>query len=251
MSEKLKLITSPLMRFAHRAKPQDFIKGPDWRGREPRIDALARGHERGKFLYHSSPADPNDLKYGIEPRNPSDSNWTRENALGEFSVGDGFRNQAELEEYFEALPRAAWFSDTPSWVDAFVSRKLNKDVDDVTQRDVLKHGHLAILPRSSLKRQERDVFYIDDRGIDEGLQTLSGQPKKVWQTPLHSYDDRFGNMQVQGAERNEYLATESLDPLAQLTGESLLSFLKATGYMPKKYFSGGRVGALNMVRKHV
>jgi hypothetical protein len=182
----------------------------------PSVDALARKSD--KFAYHSGTADNvADMQYGVEPQIGP---WVEEVLAG--SVDD----VGHLNEIMENAVPVAWWSKTPTWVKAKVARKLNKPQSEVTESDIIEHGHLAMVPRKSDDADE--LYWVGSDGLMNGpyseLETAKGRKVKAYDTELYQ-----GNYGPEGVERNEYITPRSIEPYLQLTGPELLDFLRKVG----------------------
>jgi len=203
-------------------KNEGIIVSDNHKGKIPDVNYLVKNKNR--FIYHSSPADPNDLKHGIDPMSAESGTWTSENMDSE----DYGMSESEYEEYKESLPKASWYSRKPEWVKTIAARKLGKHENELMEDDIKNHGHLALVHKKDLK--DYNIYWVgDDFHHTEEVTDPYGKRKKVWSTPLHSYSDIFGNLTVPGIEENEYVSTDSIEPFVQLTGDALVEFLKKTG----------------------
>jgi hypothetical protein len=178
----------------------------------PDVEKLAQAHD--KFIYHSGTVDDlNNMKWGLEPQHGP---WIQELAN---HAGD-----MEPEEIFDRATPLVWFSDSPSWVAAKVSRKLDKHVSDVTEDEIRQHGHVAIVPRKG--DHAKHIYHVGEEGLNNGayssVKDLTGKTKKAYETEL--YDD---NKEPFGVERNEYVSAKEVEPLLHLTGDHLVNFLRA------------------------
>lgn len=214
---------SQIMNMAGNA-PMGIMKmGPDWIGKvQPSLDKLAKNKD--KFLYHSSdPANLDSLHYGIEPQQGGP--WVREVANGT-GVDD-------VEEMLSQTTPLAWMSDSPSWVKSFVSRVSGKPLSSVTPDDIEKYGHLAIINKKA--PDTGNIYKIGAEGLSNGeysmLENLRGKKMKAYETPLYG-EDNFGNkLEPFGVERSEYVTTDSVSPMLQLTGKELVEFLRKAGLL--------------------
>jgi hypothetical protein len=182
----------------------------------PSVDALAR--KADKFAYHSGTADNvADMQYGVEPQIGP---WVEEVLSGSVDSDD------LLAEIMENAVPVAWWSKTPTWVKAKVARKLNKPQSEVTEADIIEHGHLAMVPRKSDDADE--LYFVGKDGLNNGpyseLETAKGEKVKAYNTGLYQ-----GNYGPEGVERNEYITPRSIEPYLQLTGPELLEFLQKSG----------------------
>jgi hypothetical protein len=196
-----------------------MIPGRMWRGKMPSPEQLAR-HE-GKFLFHSGVSDDaKNMVGGIEPQ--ADGPWIREVAAG--AVDD-------VDELLERATPLAWFSDAPEWVKSKVSRITGKPVSRVTDDDIAKYGHLAIVNKKSEDLQS--AWRIGDEGLSQGeystVHDIKGRPVKAYETSLYGENNYGDRMEPFGVERNEWVSTEPVEPLMQLTGDELVRYLKAYG----------------------
>jgi len=191
-------------------------------GKIPNVDYLVKNKNR--FIYHSSTANPEDLKYGIDPMSAESGTWTEENMMhDDYEMSDN-----DFNEYKESLPKAVWYSKKPNWVKTIASRKIEKNVDEVTEKDIEDHGHLAFVHKKDLKNY--NIYWVgDDFQNSQNVIDPYGKEVKIWHTPLHSYHDVFGNLTAPGIEKNEYVSSDSIEPFVQLTGKPLVEFLKKTG----------------------
>jgi hypothetical protein len=195
-------------------------KGSGWSGtKTPDINKLAK--KANKFIYHSDVApNVNELHYGIEPQ--QGGSWVKE-----IAHGTGVDN---VDEFLENTTPLAWFSDTPSWVKMKVSRHLNKPLTDVTEDDIRKYGHLAIINKKDPGLES--IWRVGEQGLSEGphskVQTIKGEEIPAYRTDLYQEDYR-GNKEPFGVERNEWVSTQPVEPFVQLTGDALIEFLKKSG----------------------
>lgn len=187
----------------------------------PSVNALAK--KADKFAYHSGTADNvADMQYGVEPQIGP---WVEEVLAG--SVDDA----GQLDEIMQNAVPVAWWSKTPTWVKAKVARKLNKPQSEITEADIIEHGHLAMVPRKGDDAEE--LYWVGQDGLMNGaysdLETATGKKVKAYNTEL--YNGQYG---PEGVERNEYITPNSIEPYLQLTGEELLEFLKLSGALSGK-----------------
>jgi len=193
-------------------------------GKIPDINYLVKNKNR--FIYHSSTANPEDLKYGIDPMSSESGTWTEENMMDD----DYGMSKDDFNEYKESLPKAAWYSKKPDWVKMIAARKIGKYPSEITEKDIENHGHLAFVHKKDLKNY--NIYWVgDDFYENENVIDPHGKNVKIFHTPLHSYHDVFGNMTAPGIEKNEYVSSDSIEPFVQLTGKPLVEFLKKTGHL--------------------
>jgi hypothetical protein len=191
--------------------------GISWQGKAvPDVKKLAK--QSDKFLYHSDTAENiENLQYGIEPQ--QGGSWVREIAEG--AVDD-------VDELLGRTTPLSWFSDEPEWVKIKVARKLNKPLADVTVDDIREHGHLALVNKKDPNLT--DIYRVGEQGLMEGpyskVQTIGGSEVKAYETPI--YQD---NMEPFGVERNEWIATQDVEPFVQLTGDDLVEFMRLKGLL--------------------
>lgn len=183
----------------------------------PSVDALAKAQSKGKFVYHSGVADDvPSMQYGVEPQVGP---WVREVYEGE--IGD----EMDIDEMIENATPLAWWSKAPDWVKIKVARKLDKPVADVSEEDILNHGHLAILPKK--EPDAENLYWVGEDGLNMGpwskVKDITGREVDAARAGLYDNGDPMG------VERNEYVSTRSIEPYLQLTGPELLEFLKKTG----------------------
>jgi hypothetical protein len=197
--------------------------GADWVGKKsPTVEKLARNKD--KFLYHSSdPKNLDSLHYGIEPTNTGP--W-----VSEVAHGTGVDDVVGLLENSTPL---AWFSDTPTWVPAFVSRVTGKPVSQITAEDIAKHGHLAVINRKGA--DTGNIYKIGKQGLLEGeystVENLRGKKMKAYETPMYGETNYGRRMDPFGVEHDEYVSTDTVTPLVQLTGDDLVQFLRLSGFL--------------------
>jgi hypothetical protein len=198
--------------------------GPSWMGKKiPSVEKLAKN--QGKFLYHSDTAkNLENLKYGIDPQ--QGGNWVREIAKGATDDVEGLlANQTPM----------AWFSDKPEWVQIKVARELNKPLSEVTINDIKKHGHLAIINKKD--PYLKDIWKVGETGLSEGgyskVENLKGEKIPAYQTNMYQEGNYGQRMEPFGIERNEWVSTQSVEPLLQLTGDNLVKYLQLTGILKK------------------
>lgn len=181
----------------------------------PKLENLAKAAK--KFIYHSGTSDiAPELRYGITPTNEGE--WIREVAGG---VTD------DVDDLLERSTPLAWYSETPEWIRIKVARKLGKNLSDVNEQDILEHGHLAMIPKKGSHAE--DVWYVGDQGLNEDVTNLLGQKRRPTLTDLYDENNYGQRIEPFGVERNEYVTTKELEPMFQLTGNDLLSFLKMIG----------------------
>ncbi len=193
--------------------------GMSWMGKKaPSVDKLA--NNKDKFLYHSDVAkNVKDLQYGIDPQ--QGGRWIREIAEG---------TGVDPEEIVARQTPMAWFSDKPEWVKIKVARELNKPIDKVTVEDIKNHGHLAIVNKKD--PYLKDIWRVGESGLGEGqyskVTDIKGQQVPAYQTGMYQE-----GLEPFGVERNEWVATQSVEPFVQLTGDNLVKYLKLTGLLGK------------------
>jgi hypothetical protein len=181
----------------------------------PKIENLAKAAD--KFIYHSGTADmAPDLRYGITPTN--EGAWIRE-------VAEGATD--DVDNLLEQSTPLSWYSSTPEWIKIKVARKLGKALTDVNEQDILEHGHLAMVPKKG--QHAKDVWYVGSGGLQDDVINLLGQKKTPSLTDLYGENNYGQRTEPFGVERNEYVTTQDIEPMFQLTGNDLLSFLKAIG----------------------
>ena len=185
----------------------------------PSVDTLAK--VKDKFIYHSGVADDIDnMKYGIEPTNQGD--WVREVASG--AVDD-------VDNLLEQSTPLSWFSDKPEWVAAKVARKLGKNFADVTDEDIIKHGHVAMIPRKG--DHASDIYKVGEEGLSNGgysrVTNLRGEEMPAHQTDLYQENNYGQQIEPFGVERNEYITAQPVEPMFQLNGQELLDFMRKSG----------------------
>jgi hypothetical protein len=198
--------------------------GPSWMGKKvPSVEKLAKN--QGKFLYHSDTAkNLENLKYGIDPQ--QGGNWVKEIAQGATDDVEGLlANQTPM----------SWFSDKPEWVKIKVARELNKPLNEVTINDIKKHGHLAIINKKD--PYLKDIWKVGETGLSEGgyskVENLKGEKIPAYQTNMYQEGNYGQKMEPFGVERNEWVSTQSVEPLLQLTGDNLVKYLQLTGILKK------------------
>lgn len=195
------------------------LPGQSWMGKKiPSVEKLAK--QKDKFLYHSDTAkNIQDLQYGIEPQ--QGGKWIREIAEG---------TGVDPEEIFARQTPMAWFSDQPTWVKIKVAREVNKPIDKVTVDDIRKHGHLAIINKKD--PYLKDIWKVGKEGLSEGeyskVTDIKGKQVPAYQTQMYQE-----GLSPFGVERNEWVATQSVDPFVQLTGDDLVKYLQLTGLLGK------------------
>ena len=201
-----------MLPIANMVKP-----GLSWQGKKiPDVEKLAK--QSDKFLYHSDTAENiENLQYGIEPQQGGP--WVREIAEG--AVDD-------VDELLERSTPLSWFSDDPTWVKIKVSRKLGKPLSEVTVDDIREHGHLALINKKDPNLT--DIYRVGEEGLGQGpyskVKTIGGSEVKAYETPI--YQD---GMEPFGAERNEWIATQNVEPFVQLTGDDLVKFMRIKGLL--------------------
>ena len=202
-------------------------KGLGWAGsKTPDTSKLAKNAK--KFIYHSDIApNVNELHHGIEPQQGGP--WVREVAHGAVD---------NVDEFLENTTPLAWFSDDPTWVKMKVSRHLNKSLSELTEDDIRKYGHLAIINKKDPSLE--NIWRVGEEGLSNGeyskVQTLKGESIPAYQTDLYQ-NDYQGNKEPFGVERDEWVSTQPVEPFVQLTGDDLIDFLKKSG----NFKSGGEV----------
>lgn len=195
------------------------LPGQSWMGKKiPSVEKLAK--QKDKFLYHSDTAkNIQDLQYGIEPQ--QGGKWIREIAQG---------TGIDPEEIFARQTPMAWFSDQPTWVKIKVAREVNKPIDKVTVDDIRKHGHLAIINKKD--PYLKDIWKVGKEGLSEGeyskVTDIKGKQVPAYQTQMYQE-----GLSPFGVEKNEWVATQSVDPFIQLTGDDLVKYLQLTGLLGK------------------
>jgi hypothetical protein len=198
--------------------------GSSWMGKKvPSVEKLAKN--QGKFLYHSDTAkNLENLKYGIDPQ--QGGNWIRDIAQGATDDVEGLlANQTPM----------SWFSDKPEWVQIKVARELNKPLSEVTINDIKKHGHLAIINKKD--PYLKDIWKVGETGLSEGgyskVENLKGEKIPAYQTNMYQEGNYGQRMEPFGVEKNEWVSTQSVEPLLQLTGDNLVKYLQLTGILKK------------------
>lgn len=197
--------------------------GMDWASKKP-PDIRKLAKNKDKFLYHSSdPQNLDSLHYGIEPTNSGP--WVTEVAHG--------TGADDVSELLERSTPLSWFSDEPKWVNAFVSRITGKPVSQITKDDIAQHGHLAIINKKAA--DTKNIYKIGNEGLSQGeysiVQNLRGQKMKAYETPIYG-ETHYGNrLEPFGVERNEYVGTDTVAPMVQLTGDDLVQFLRFSGLL--------------------
>ena len=185
--------------------------GSSWAGKNPpSVEKLAKHQD--KFLYHSDVAkNIDDLHYGIEPQQGGP--WVREVAQGATD---------DVDDFLGKTTPLAWFSDQPTWVKIKVARELKKPLKQVTDADIEKVGHLALVNKKDPYLEK--IWRVGDEGLMDGsyskVTDLKGNKVKAYQTDI--YQD---GLEPFGVERNEWIATEAVEPFVQLTGKDLLEYL--------------------------
>jgi len=201
-----------MLPIANMVKP-----GLSWQGKKiPDVEKLAK--QSDKFLYHSDTAENiENLQYGIEPQQGGP--WVRE--IVEGAVDD-------VDELLERSTPLSWFSDDPTWVKIKVSRKLGKPLSEVTVDDIREHGHLALINKKDPNLT--DIYRVGEEGLGQGpyskVKTIGGSEVKAYETPI--YQD---GMEPFGVERNEWIATQDVEPFVQLTGDDLVKFMRIKGLL--------------------
>ena len=215
-----------------------IIPGSAWNSQKiPSVDALARNVD--KLLYHSGTADDvAGMKYGIEPTN--EGSWIREVAQG--AVDDP-------DELLETATPIAWMSDKPDWVKIKVARKLGKPISEVTDADIAEHGHLAIIN----KKTADSAYRVGPEGLSNGEYSLvtnnKGEQLKAYETPLYGETRDFRKMEPFGVERDEWVSTETIEPLVHLTGDDLVQYLRKVERDPIEDFAARRAGKAKPYRE--
>ena len=200
-----------------------MIPGRVWRGKMPTPEQLAQ--HKDKFLFHSGVSDDaKNMAGGIEPQ--SGGPWIREVAAGATD---------DVDDLLERSTPLAWFSDAPDWVKAKVSRATGKHVSQVTDEDIAKYGHLAIVNKKSEDLQS--AWKVGDEGLSNGeysiVHDIKGRPSKAYETSLYGEDNYGNRTEPFGVERNEWVSTEPVEPLMQLTGDDLVNYLRAYNTKPQ------------------
>ena len=199
-----------------------IIPGGGWAGKRlPSVEKLAKNHK--KFLYHSGTADAvGDMKYGLEPTNQGE--WVKEVAGGAVD---------NVDEFLESATPLAWLSDAPEWVGMKAARASGKSLDQLSLDDIKKAGHLAVINKKdpSLK----NAYRVGDEGLSNGpysiVENARGKKMKAYETPLYGEGNYGNKIEPFGVERNEWVSTDSVDPLVHLTGDDLIEFLRRSGYL--------------------
>tara|TARA_X000001382_G_scaffold33267_1_gene21872 strand:+ start:1514 stop:3589 length:2076 start_codon:yes stop_codon:yes gene_type:complete len=186
------------------------------------LDDVVKFTSEGRPIFHSGDASmaADAHKYGVEPQYGS---WTTEVASG----ASDFEDVGGVQAFLDEMPTAAWWSEQPSWIRAKVARAAGKNVSDVNDDDIRKHGHLAIADGG---KYENEVFRIGEDGLDYGegspVQNLAGEEMPLYSTPLYEHgDDGIGRYPF-GIERNELVTRETVEPKFTLTDEALLEFMR-------------------------
>jgi hypothetical protein len=210
------LVAAPMMGII---KP-----GFSWIGSKvPSVEKLAKNAD--KFLYHSQTSDKlNDLHYGVEPT--AGGSWVRE-------IYSGTGLDQSGDDFFENVTPLAWLSSKPEWVKVQVARKIGKPVKDVTEKDIVEHGHLAIFNKKS--EDMKNVYEIGQEGLMQGpystVKNIKGKQLKAYETPIYGEGSYGNRLEPFGVERNEFVTTESVEPMLQITGKDLVNFLKIRGLL--------------------
>ena len=187
----------------------------------PDIEKLAK--LRDKFIYHSGTSDDlANMKWGIEPQH---GDWIKELAEHQGVARDEILNRATP---------LVWMSDNPNWVVMKVARKLKKHPNEVTENEIRKFGHVALIPKKG--DHSEHIWKVGEEGLGNGTYSdvinLNGKKAKAYETDLYS-NDMEGNKEPFGVERNEYISARPVEPMFHLVGDDLLHFLKKCGVITK------------------
>jgi hypothetical protein len=187
----------------------------------PDIEKLAK--LRDKFIYHSGTSeDLANMKWGLEPQH---GDWIKDLAEHQGVARDEILNRATP---------LVWMSDNPNWVVMKVARKLKKHPNEVTENEIRKFGHVALIPKKG--DHSEHIWKVGEEGLGNGTYSdvinLNGKKAKAYETDLYS-NDMEGNKEPFGVERNEYISARPVEPMFHLVGDDLLHFLKKCGVITK------------------
>lgn len=168
-------------------------------------------------IYHSGNINQaGDIaRYGVSPQH---GEWVTEILSGQVDDDEW------LNDLLENTPEAAWWDDTPGWVRSKIAKLTGKSMGDITDEDIAQYGHLAIKLKDD--NLPDDVYRIGPGGMDESVERVStGERMPAYLTPLYRHE--YGRDYYPfGAEVNEIITTESIEPDFNLIGDDLRQFLK-------------------------
>ena len=183
---------------------------------------------RGGAVYHSGSVDEaaDIARYGVEPQLGP---WVKEVLSG--AVDD----QELYDEIIGNSPPVAWWSETPSWVESKIRRRTGRS--DVTDEDIAKYGHLAVLDPADYADE---MYRVGPEGLSMGpysdIENLLGERMKLYDTDMYRHE--YGrDYEPFGVEVNEIITPVAIEPTYNLTGGNLVDFLRRyrSEKMPSRY----------------
>lgn len=177
-------------------------------------------------LFHS--ADASLLKtIEIEGLQPIFGDWRKELLSG----------ACEDDLYQEVLSnknnKITFFDLSPSWVSIKVSKKIKKPLNDLTWKDIEKHGLLAVIIPKDF--DEDSFVKYGEKGI-----ISSTNPEPVL-TNLITGEKLFDDVPF-GVEPGDVYSKEVIDPDYILKGKTLVNFLQ-------KYYPNDNLLKENKIKK--
>jgi len=170
------------------------------------------------ILFHSGTGDPSKISTYIEPQFGS---WVAE-------VLSGATDEAVDTDQFVPL---SYYASKPEWVRMQTARKLDKSLQDITDKDVRENGQLAIVYNVDDKYGDavNDVYQIGEDGYNGGYTEVTdtyGQKKKLYETDLEESGDYRGEGKTLfGVEPGDIVSKEAITPDIVLVGDALVDFL--------------------------
>ena len=170
------------------------------------------------ILFHSGTGDPSKISTYIEPQFGS---WVAEVLSGE-------TDEAVDTDQFVPL---SYYASKPEWVRMQTARKLDKSLQDITDKDVRENGQLAIVYNVDDKYGDavNDVYQIGEDGYNGGYTEVTdtyGQKKKLYETDLEESGDYRGEGKTLfGVEPGDIVSKEAITPDIVLVGDALVDFL--------------------------
>ena len=170
------------------------------------------------ILFHSGTGDPSKISTYIEPQFGS---WVAE-------VLSGATDEVVDTDQFVPL---SYYASKPEWVRMQTARKLDKSLQDITDKDVRESGQLAIVYNVDDKYGDavNDVYQIGEDGYNGGYTEVTdtyGQKKKLYETDLEeSGDYRSKGKTLFGVEPGDIVSKEPITPDIVLVGDALVDFL--------------------------
>jgi hypothetical protein len=156
----------------------------------------------------------------VEYVDPHVSDWVKE-------VAEGAGDMA----WQDITSPLVYLSDDPGgWVSMIVSRKLKKNVQDVTMEDIRKHGRLNIIDAE----EDAPIYKVGDQWETGEVSDLTGKRMKFHESALYDEGDvysgegRLTEMPV-GPEPPDFITRESVEVDYSLTGDALVDFLRKSG----------------------